>query len=786
MNQDDSGATTTPASADFLLAKRKRGRPRKDENLLNSDNASVVGRVRRRRRKADSTYSDNAMVGQIVSGVLDGSFDSGYLLTVRVGDTHTVLRGVVFEPARSVPITAANDVAPHVKIFERAEVDIPTNEPCNLTPASIHMLQPVFKSDRSARCLHKSDPSHRHRISPSDVRKEQAAQTEKVKCSDELPQKHASTLAEKALENDSCKLLLATSHSLDVDTKATHTVDTSKKGEATLPEGRSHEPGQAPLTTSESENGSSSKKQVTDDIEPAQLKQPHNDVKEGSDGIELAQVKRSLYEGNEVPAVTPLGVSSKVKTEDVQDMPKEFTVPLPMDCDANEESRPLQTDFKMEKLDSEPQEAITSRKNEDIPSQHETAKESGTQGPKETILALDEPDANEDKEVVSQALDIMSDTKQPLLQIHPEFEGAISMGVPRASVHDLFSEAKMDKLVDTIKFGDGCALPRTESVSQSDVETLCGTPQNVLPATEIDQLAEIGILKDEKFAVVPVVKSISSPTQSTPTVAEESLMPDVETTGQVVGSNHGDEIDDPQGLQFIAVDKPVVVSIAEEPLLPDVEATSQAVPSNHRNEIVDPQGLPFIAVDKPVVVPEEPLLPDLETAGGAVPSNHRNEIVDPQGLPFIAVDKPVVVPEEPLLPDLETAGGAVPSNHRNEIVDPQGLPFIAVDKPVVVPEEPLLPDLETAGGAVASNQGDEIAHANPNQVLQDSDDPTNLPVEKPPLSQDGVLSDDAVILEASKNGNFGGWEEVMAEPCQSIEEAEKVSGTGVNSIANHP
>ncbi|XP_031495136.1 uncharacterized protein LOC116260788 [Nymphaea colorata] len=740
MNQDDLGATTAPASADFLLAKRKRGRPRKDENLLNSDNASVVGRVRRRRRKADSTYSDNAMVGQIVSGVLDGSFDSGYLLTVRVGDTHTVLRGVVFEPGRSVPITAANDVAPHVKIFERAEVAIPANEPCNLTPASIHMLQPVFKSDRSARCLHKSDPSHRHRISPSDVRKEQAVQTEKVKCSDELPQKQASTLAEKALENDSCQLLHATSQSLDVDTKATHTFYTSKKGESNLPEGRSHETGQAPLTTSESENGSSSKKQVTDDIEPAQLKQPHNDVKEASESIELAQVKRSLYEGNEVPAVTPLVLSSKVKTEDVQDMPKELTVPLPMElpCDANEESRPLQTDIKMEKLDSEPRDAIISRENEDIPSQHETAKESGTQGPKETILALDEPDANEDEEVVSQALDIMSDTKQPLLQIHPEFEGAISMGAPRAAVHDLFSEAKTDKLVDTIKFGDDSALPKTESVSQSDVETLCGTPQNVLPATGIDQLAEIGILKDEKFAVVPVVKSISSPNQSAPTVPEESLMPDVQITGQVVGSNHGDEIDDPQGLQFIALDKPVVVSIAEEPLLPDVEATSQAVPSNH-----------------------------------------RNDIVDPQGLPFIAVDKPVVVPEEPLLPDLETAGGAVPSNHRNEIVDSQGLPFIAVDKPVVVPEEPLLPDLETAGGAVASNQGDEIAHANP-------DDPTNLPVEKPPLSQDGVLSDDAVVLEASKNGNFGGWEEVMVEPCQSREEAAKVSGTGVNSIANHP
>ncbi|XP_042478147.1 uncharacterized protein LOC122059433 [Macadamia integrifolia] len=109
--------------------KRKRGRPRKDENLVHGEPAStsptVTDMVRRnRRRRVDQI--DDAMVGQVVSGVLEGSFDAGYLLTVKVGNTNTVLRGVVFEPGLSVPISVANDVAPHVKMFKRNEISLPT------------------------------------------------------------------------------------------------------------------------------------------------------------------------------------------------------------------------------------------------------------------------------------------------------------------------------------------------------------------------------------------------------------------------------------------------------------------------------------------------------------------------------------------------------------------------------------------------------------------------------------------------------------------------------------
>ncbi|MCO5606095.1 hypothetical protein L7F22_060282 [Adiantum nelumboides] len=64
--------------------------------------------------KEESTGSD-ANVGQQVHGVVDGMFDAGYLVTVRVGDTETVFRGVVFGPGLSLPLNAENDVAPKLK-----------------------------------------------------------------------------------------------------------------------------------------------------------------------------------------------------------------------------------------------------------------------------------------------------------------------------------------------------------------------------------------------------------------------------------------------------------------------------------------------------------------------------------------------------------------------------------------------------------------------------------------------------------------------------------------------
>ncbi|KAL5710758.1 hypothetical protein ACHQM5_021284 [Ranunculus cassubicifolius] len=84
------------------------------------------------------------MVGQAVFGILDGSFEAGYLLTVKVGNTDTVLKGVVFQPGSSVPVSVSNDVAPHVKMLKRADVHMPHNP-----PTTVYQAVPIVTPQQS-------------------------------------------------------------------------------------------------------------------------------------------------------------------------------------------------------------------------------------------------------------------------------------------------------------------------------------------------------------------------------------------------------------------------------------------------------------------------------------------------------------------------------------------------------------------------------------------------------------------------------------------------------------
>ncbi|KAF8096926.1 hypothetical protein N665_0298s0001 [Sinapis alba] len=111
-------ATTSspPPVGNDLLAKRKRGRPRKDETTtqLQKENVNLVGKT--------------------VSGVVAGSFDAGYILNVKVKDSDTRLRGLVFVPGKVTRVTHENDVAPHVKMFAKGEIKNQTDVPPNDQP----------------------------------------------------------------------------------------------------------------------------------------------------------------------------------------------------------------------------------------------------------------------------------------------------------------------------------------------------------------------------------------------------------------------------------------------------------------------------------------------------------------------------------------------------------------------------------------------------------------------------------------------------------------------------
>ncbi|XP_059662492.1 protein METABOLIC NETWORK MODULATOR 1 isoform X2 [Cornus florida] len=116
-----------------IPVKRKRGRPRKDKSLNRGESANVPPRFQglneNKPRQVTSTDDANdGTVGQTVKGVIEGVFDAGYLLTVRIGNSSTYLRGIVFRPGHYTPISAGNDVAPHVQMIRRNEIHLPTEK----------------------------------------------------------------------------------------------------------------------------------------------------------------------------------------------------------------------------------------------------------------------------------------------------------------------------------------------------------------------------------------------------------------------------------------------------------------------------------------------------------------------------------------------------------------------------------------------------------------------------------------------------------------------------------
>lgn len=53
-------------------------------------------------------------IGRKVTGVVDGMFDMGYLISVQMGESDTIYPGVVFGPGLISPFSKANDIAPNV------------------------------------------------------------------------------------------------------------------------------------------------------------------------------------------------------------------------------------------------------------------------------------------------------------------------------------------------------------------------------------------------------------------------------------------------------------------------------------------------------------------------------------------------------------------------------------------------------------------------------------------------------------------------------------------------
>lgn len=141
MEQEDQG--NNHRTLEISPLKRRRGRPRKYPRTNVNREENAVPRVQNLQRQENApnppgfagvndnqpcqVNANDIMVGQVVHGVIDATFDAGYLLTVRVGNSDNTLRGVVFKPGQYIPVAADNDVAPNVPMIRRNEVPIPAN-----------------------------------------------------------------------------------------------------------------------------------------------------------------------------------------------------------------------------------------------------------------------------------------------------------------------------------------------------------------------------------------------------------------------------------------------------------------------------------------------------------------------------------------------------------------------------------------------------------------------------------------------------------------------------------
>ncbi|KAG8637035.1 hypothetical protein MANES_15G072500v8 [Manihot esculenta] len=140
-----------PDISAIIPMKRKRGRPR-----VNGNQPCQVDRA---------NFASDAMVGQIVHGVIEAAFDAGYLLSVRVSNSETTLRGVVFKPGRFVPVSTDNDVAPGVQMIRRNEIPLPQENYAQVhTPRSrerngtVHTAQPVTSKGKQVPSIASQTP----------------------------------------------------------------------------------------------------------------------------------------------------------------------------------------------------------------------------------------------------------------------------------------------------------------------------------------------------------------------------------------------------------------------------------------------------------------------------------------------------------------------------------------------------------------------------------------------------------------------------------------------------
>ena len=136
-----ASTSSPPPVANPLPAKRKRGRPRKDASMPQGESSRVT-----------TPKEDVNLVGKTISGVVEGSFEAGFIINVKVKDSDTRLRGLVFARGKVVPVTPENDVAPHVKMIVREKIKNQTDDRYQSCPPNDQTMKDAVADSELSEC----------------------------------------------------------------------------------------------------------------------------------------------------------------------------------------------------------------------------------------------------------------------------------------------------------------------------------------------------------------------------------------------------------------------------------------------------------------------------------------------------------------------------------------------------------------------------------------------------------------------------------------------------------
>lgn len=151
-------------------------------NYQGSSSSSLANTRKRGRRPEGQEAqqhppTDENLIGQAFSGVVEGSFEAGYFLNVKVLDTEKQLKGIVFLPDKVAPVTPATDLFPQAKMYVR-EHNITTPQQLEVKKNQADDFGPEPQTDKNQSAMSLGSEAIDERNHPVDTEMKDVGLTE--------------------------------------------------------------------------------------------------------------------------------------------------------------------------------------------------------------------------------------------------------------------------------------------------------------------------------------------------------------------------------------------------------------------------------------------------------------------------------------------------------------------------------------------------------------------------------------------------------------------------------